>query len=107
MVRPLRGLQVGPFLVQSFQEFHQGSDDAIFINIGALANLVHAIKKGQKGKDNLFSAPCHRWAQSAMDRWIDTDGIDQYYRLILLILSIDTFGLIFDPSVQDFFIFDR
>jgi hypothetical protein len=29
----------------------------------------------------------HRWAQSAMDRWIDTDTIDRYYRSIL---SIDT-----------------
>jgi hypothetical protein len=35
-----------------------------------------------------------RWAQSAMDRWIDTDGIERYYQSILLVsfssmLSID------------------
>jgi hypothetical protein len=43
----------------------------------------------------------HRWAQSAMDRWIDTDTIDRYYRLILLVmLTTDSI----DPSVKDFFL---
>jgi hypothetical protein len=27
----------------------------------------------------------HRWAQSAMDRWIDTDGINRYYQSIFLV----------------------
>jgi hypothetical protein len=26
-----------------------------------------------------------RWAQSVMDRWIDTDGIERYYQSILLV----------------------
>jgi hypothetical protein len=34
-----------------------------------------------------------------MDRWIDTDTIDRYYRSILLVmLTIDSI----DPSVKDF-----
>jgi hypothetical protein len=60
------------------------------------------------GRVSTLRSPVHRRAQSAMDQWIDTDGIDRYYRSIL---SIDTFGLIFidviDPSVKDFFIFAR
>jgi hypothetical protein len=27
----------------------------------------------------------HRWAQSAMDRWMDTNSINRYYRSILLV----------------------
>jgi hypothetical protein len=35
-----------------------------------------------------------------MDRWIDTDAIDPYYRSILLVmLTTDSI----DPSVKDFF----
>jgi hypothetical protein len=50
-----------------------------------------------------LNTPDHRWAQPAMDQWIDTDGIDQYYRSILLVsFKIDDI----DPSVKDFFIFD-
>ncbi len=42
----------------------------------------------------------HRWAQSAMDRWIDTDTIDRCYRSILLVmLTSDSI----DPSIKDFF----
>jgi hypothetical protein len=42
----------------------------------------------------------YRWAQSAMDRWIDTDTIDRYYRSIpLVMLTTDSI----DPSVKDFF----
>jgi hypothetical protein len=31
----------------------------------------------------------HRWAQSAMDRWIDTDTIDRYYRSILFPITTE------------------
>jgi hypothetical protein len=35
-----------------------------------------------------------------MDRWIDTDAIDRYYRsIILVMLTTDSI----DPSVKDFF----
>jgi hypothetical protein len=36
------------------------------------------------GSYSIFTSH-HRWAQSAMDRWIDTDSIDRYYRSILLV----------------------
>jgi hypothetical protein len=50
---------------------------------------------------NLSVTNRQRWAQSAMDRWIDTDTIDRCYRSILLVmLTTDSI----DPSVKDFFI---
>ncbi len=55
----------------------------------------------------------HRWAQLAMDRWIDTDTIDRYYRSMLSIDTIDRYYRLIllvmlttdsiDPSVKDFF----
>ncbi len=42
----------------------------------------------------------HRWAQSAMDRWINTDTIDRCYRSILLVMLTSNS---IDPSIRDFF----
>jgi hypothetical protein len=39
-------------------------------------------------KNDNFLLDCvliHRWAQSATDRWIDTNSIDRYYQSILAV----------------------
>ncbi len=46
----------------------------------------------------------HRWAQSAMDRWTDTDSIDRYYRSILLVSFSSMLSI---HRLKIFFFFDR
>jgi hypothetical protein len=48
----------------------------------------------------LQQAAMHRWAQSAMDQWIDTDSIDQYYYRSILLIMLYTKRI--DPSVKNF-----
>ncbi len=65
--------------------------------LAELRNSVSILRKN----NGSGIADYHRWAQSAMDRWIDTDTIDRCYRSILLVmLTTDSI----DPLVKDLFI---
>jgi hypothetical protein len=70
-----------------------------------LPNVQNKFLKNPGSLENLAKGDKHSWAKSAMDRWIDTDGIDGSIPMV----SIDTIGLILvdviDQSVTYFFFF--